>query len=98
MPTTPFWDWVMLLLFVAILVFYLLWFIVRLVKRPSIAKYEIADIITAGVVKREKHTYVVFQTMNKQNVAINFMNDVTTADELITELRKVNEKIILPGS
>lgn len=95
-PTTPFWDWFMLLLFAAIIVFYILWFLVRIIKRPSVTKYNIGDIITAGVIHRDGHTYAVFQMQNKENVAINFMNDTTTANSLIAALLKVNGKINQP--
>ncbi len=96
-PTTPFWDWFMLLLFLAILVFYILWFMVRLVQRASVARYNIEDIITAGVIERDGCIYAVFQSQKEKNVAINFVRDSHSANELIAALCEVNKNIIQPA-
>lgn len=86
----------MLLLFGAILVFYILWFIVRMMQRASVTKYNIGDITTAGVIERDGCIYAVFRLQKGKNVAINFVHDLTSANELIAALCEVNKNITQP--
>lgn len=96
-PTSPFWDWFMLLFLGAILIFYILGFIVRMMQQASVTKYNIRDIITAGVMERDGCVYAVFQSQNEKNVVINFVDDSISAKALIAALCDVNKNIIRAG-